>query len=95
MENNKVNLMNLAPRCVARSKRSKKSCRAPAVRGWKVCRMHGAKGGAPKGSRNGNYRHGEYTQKALAEKLLLRLFNKQCLDNAGKIGTSESTVDMA
>ena len=28
------------------------------MRGWKVCRMHGARGGAPKGKRNGNYKHG-------------------------------------
>jgi hypothetical protein len=33
--------------------------RAPAVRDWKMCRMHGARGGAPKGKRNGNYRHGD------------------------------------
>src|SRR5262249_47688622 len=29
----------LAPRCTARSKRSGQRCRAPAVRGWRVCRM--------------------------------------------------------
>ena len=45
----------------AKSKRTGKLCRSPAVRGWKVCRMHGAGGGAPKGTRNGNYRHGECT----------------------------------
>ena len=26
-----------------------------------VCRMHGARGGAPEGERNGNYRHGAGT----------------------------------
>jgi hypothetical protein len=26
--------------------------RSPAVRGWQVCRMHGARGGAPKGRQN-------------------------------------------
>ena len=31
--------------------------RLPAVRGCRVCRMHGARGGAPTGKRNGNYRH--------------------------------------
>jgi hypothetical protein len=34
---------------------------APAVRGWKVCRMHGARGGGPTGNRNGNYRSGAST----------------------------------
>jgi hypothetical protein len=30
---------------------------APAVRGYLVCRMHGAGGGAPIGKPNGNYKH--------------------------------------
>ena len=38
-----------APRCKANSKRTGKRCRAPAVRGCRVCRMHGARGGAPTG----------------------------------------------
>jgi hypothetical protein len=53
-----------AKRCQARSKRTGNPCRSPAVRGWKVCRMHGAGGGAPKGKRNGNYRHGCRTAEA-------------------------------
>ena len=40
-------------------------CRAPAVRGWQVCRMHGARGGAPRGNRNGNYKHGARTKEAI------------------------------
>jgi len=43
-----VQRMNAAPRCSATSKRSRQKCRAPAVRGWSVCRFHGARGGAPK-----------------------------------------------
>jgi hypothetical protein len=50
-----------SPRCSATSKRTKKPCMAPAVNGWTVCRFHGARGGAPKGERNGMYRHGLYT----------------------------------
>jgi hypothetical protein len=45
-----------APRCKAKSKRTGKPCKAPAVRGFRVCRMHGARGGAPTGKRNGKYR---------------------------------------
>jgi hypothetical protein len=41
------------------------SCRSPAVRGWKVRRMHGARGGAPEGKRNGNYRHGTRTEEMI------------------------------
>jgi hypothetical protein len=47
-----------AKRCHAHSKRTGKPCRSPAVKRWNVCRMHGAGGGAPKGKRNGKYRHG-------------------------------------
>ena len=32
------------------------------MKGWAVCRMHGAGGGAPEGKRNGNYRHGFRTE---------------------------------
>jgi hypothetical protein len=55
-----------APRCTATSKRTHKPCQAPAVRGWTVCRFHGARGGAPKGKANGTYRHGLYTAEAVA-----------------------------
>jgi hypothetical protein len=56
---------NAAPRCSVKSKRTGKPCRAPAVRGWSVSRMHGARGGAPEGKRNGNYRHGALTKEAI------------------------------
>lgn len=60
--------MQLSPRCSARSKRTGLPCRAPAVKGWAVCRMHGARGGAPSGERHGQYRHGMRTQEAIAER---------------------------
>ena len=55
-------LMRAAPRCGARC-RDGSPCEAPAVRGQRRCRMHGgARGsGAPRGERNGNYRHGRAT----------------------------------
>lgn len=56
--------MHESPRCGART-RSGKPCQSPAVRGKKRCRMHGAFAGAPCGSRNGNYRTGEYTKEAI------------------------------
>src|SRR4051812_43290701 len=57
--------MHLSPRCSARSKRTGQRCRAPAVRGWTVCRFHGAGGGGPKGARNGSYKHGLFTADAV------------------------------
>jgi hypothetical protein len=60
-----------AKRCQARSKRTGKPCQSPAVRGWNVCRMHGAGGGAPKGKRNGNYRHGDRTAEAVVTRRVI------------------------
>jgi hypothetical protein len=65
-------LAQAAPRCHARCKHSKAPCRNPSVRGRSVCRMHGAKGGAPKGERNGAYCHGRHTVEAKAERRQLR-----------------------
>ncbi len=47
-----------APRCAARSKRTGEPCQGPAVRGSRVCRMHGAGGGGPVGLANGAWRLG-------------------------------------
>jgi hypothetical protein len=49
----------------ASTKRSGLQCRAPAVRGAKVCRMHGAGGGASKRNRNA-LKHGAMTAEARA-----------------------------
>ena len=57
-----------ALRCHARSKRTGLQCKGLAVNGWTVCRMHGARGGAPTGDANGQYRHGRRTQVALTER---------------------------
>jgi len=38
------------------------------MRGKTVCRLHGGKGGGPKGERNGAYRTGRYTGEAKVEK---------------------------
>jgi hypothetical protein len=48
-----------APRCTATAKTTGCRCKGPAVKGWRVCRMHGARGGAPSGPANGMWRHGE------------------------------------
>ena len=61
-----------APRCTAKSKRSGQRCKAPAVRGYSVCRFHGARGGAPKGKANGAWKHGHYSEAAKVERFLLK-----------------------
>jgi hypothetical protein len=57
----KIQLMNAAQRCSAKSKRSRCRCKSPAVKGRAVCRMHGARAGAPTGKANGAWRHGMAT----------------------------------
>jgi hypothetical protein len=64
MSDNPMHRCNAAPRCRAKSKRTGQRCRSPAVNGYRVCRMHGARGGAPEGKRNGNFRHGGRTKDA-------------------------------
>lgn len=59
---NPMRSAHVAPRCTARSKRTGEPCRGPAVRGWSVCRMHGARGGAPEGFCNGRFRTGTRTR---------------------------------
>lgn len=58
-----------APRCQAK-RRSGQSCHSPAVRGKRVCRMHGgAKGsGAPRGERHPKYKHGRWSVEARADR---------------------------
>jgi len=72
--------LHSAPRCGART-RSGKPCRAPTVRGRRRCRMHGgAEGsGAPKGQRNGNYKHGNFTQEAIELRRQVRALVAQML----------------
>lgn len=60
--------MRSAPRCSATSKRSGCRCQAPAVKGRSVCRMHGARAGAPRGKANGAWPHGMATNDMLAER---------------------------
>ena len=54
-----------APRCTAKSKRSGQPCRNPAVTGWNVCRMHGARGGAKEGEANPSWKHGGRSREAI------------------------------
>jgi hypothetical protein len=72
MEKTITNPMHATPRCTARSKRTLQPCRGPAVRGWRVCRMHGAGGGAPPGERHGMYRHGRRSKEAIEERRAIR-----------------------
>jgi hypothetical protein len=60
-----------AQRCTAKSKRTGLPCRSPAVRGWRVCRMHGAGGGQKAGPAHSQYQHGGYCRDALEMRRLV------------------------
>jgi hypothetical protein len=69
-----LRLQNLrqAPRCGART-RGGTPCQRPALRGRKRCRLHGGLSpGAPRGSKNGNFRNGNWTIEAIEERKCLR-----------------------
>jgi hypothetical protein len=56
MDESPINLMNLAPRCLARTRRGT-DCQCPAMPNGR-CRLHGGKSpGPPLGNRNA-YKHG-------------------------------------
>ncbi len=59
-------------RCGART-RAGTACQSPPVAGRKRCRLHGGLSpGAPRGSRNGNYRRGDWTTEAIETRRWLR-----------------------
>src|SRR5829696_6610140 len=75
-----------ASRCGAKT-RSGRPCQAPAVVGRARCRMHGgAKGsGGPRGTRNGNYKHGRYTAEAKQRRLQLTQWIRNQLREANAV----------
>jgi hypothetical protein len=52
-------------RCGAKTRRGT-PCQKPSLRGNSRCQLHGARGGAPSGMANGNYKSGRYTKESLA-----------------------------
>jgi glucans biosynthesis protein len=67
-----VSHVSQVPRCGAKT-RTGSFCRRPPVQGRKRCRLHGGLSpGAPRGSRNGNYKNGEWTAEAIEERRWLR-----------------------
>lgn len=74
-----------APRCTARTKATGCRCKGPAVTGSTVCRMHGARGGAPEGKRNGMWRHGGRTKESDTIRKMTRV-----LSDWAKAGAAET-----
>ena len=60
------------PRCQAKAKSSGKRCGNPAMKGKRVCYLHGGKSpGAPKGNKNA-LKTGRYTAEALQERRMIK-----------------------
>jgi hypothetical protein len=74
-------IVSQVARCGAKT-RSGAPCKSAPVTGRRRCRMHGGAdgSGAPKGERNGNYKHGRYTQKVAATRQWLREMTKLVRD---------------
>jgi hypothetical protein len=74
-----------APRCGAKT-RAGTACERPAIRGKKRCRLHGGLSpGAPRGVKNGNFKSGDWTADAIAERKWLRSLVQSFANN----GTTE------
>lgn len=70
-----------ARRCGAKT-RGGHSCRRAASAGKVRCRLHGGApgSGGPRGQRNGNWKTGDYTAEALAERAEIRGLLRSLLD---------------
>lgn len=68
---NSICKAHAAPRCTAKSKRSGERCKGPAVRGWTVCRFHGACGGHGSGKANPAFKHGMRSQAHVAARKMV------------------------
>jgi hypothetical protein len=76
-DTNPMQSAHAALRCHAKAKSTGKRCNSPAVKGWTVCRMHGAGGGAPTGSGNGAWVHGGRSQSVEQNRRTLAALIKQ------------------
>ena len=78
--------MHRAARCTAHSKRTGLPCRNPAVRGWKVCRVHGAGGGAKPGPLCPAFRHGGRTGQAERLRKMVSDLSRDARELAAALG---------
>ena len=67
-------------RCLAKTRRGT-LCQKAALKGNARCQLHGGRGGAPKGKRNGNYRHGQFTEENMTarKESMSRVRELECL----------------
>lgn len=71
-----VQRLRNAPRCHATAKSTGERCKAPAVRRWRVCRVHGAGGGQKAGSDHPRWKHGGRSKEVETARQLTRLLQR-------------------
>ena len=70
-DDNPMSKAHAAPRCRATSKRTGQPCKGPAVKGWPVCRFHGAGGGHSSGRDHPSWQHGMRAREWIRERHML------------------------
>ena len=65
LQESRLRNLRAAARCTAKAKRTGERCQCPAAYGYRVCRVHGARGGAPRGAKHPNFKHGQRTREAI------------------------------
>lgn len=73
---NPVHRLRNAPRCHARAKSTGERCKCPAVRGWSVCRVHGARGGHKAGPSHPRWVHGGRSGEAVVVRQFSNLLQR-------------------
>jgi hypothetical protein len=79
-----------APRCHAKAKSTGNRCKAPACRGWTVCRMHGAGGGQPPGPKHPSWRHGLRSQDWIGERSILNRIMREARETEARVDLTQS-----
>ena len=82
---NPMSKAHAAPRCTATSKRTGERCKGPAVRGWRVCRFHGAGGGHLPGKNHPSWRHGVRAREWIDERRMLNDLMRETREIEGLI----------
>jgi len=74
------------PRCNAKAKSTGQRCGNAAMKGKRVCYIHGGKSpGAPKGNKNA-LKNGFYSAEAIVERRYIRMLLKQSKDLIAELG---------
>ena len=84
-DDNPMSKAHAAPRCTAKSKRTGQGCKGPAVRGWTVCRFHGAGGGHGSGRKHPSWKHGMRAKAWTEERRMLNELVRDAREIAAKI----------